>query len=432
MTLARTTTADGPRLIVFSSLFPSSVQPHAGLFIRERMFRVARHLPLVVVSPRPWFPGQALIRRLRPGYRPQPGRLERQQGIEVRFPRFFALPGLLRRLDGFMMALASLPTLWRLKRQGYNVIDAHFAYPDGYAATLLGRWLNLPTSITLRGTEVPHSRNPVLRARVAAALARATRVFSVSDSLRQLAIGLGMPAAKGRVIGNGIDLERFAPVAREAARRRLGLPDDAKVLISVGALVERKGFHRVIECLPELLREQPNLHYLIVGGANPEGDMLPELRARVAAAGLEARVHFLGALPPEELKWPLSAADVFVLSTRNEGWANVFLEAMACGLPVVATDVGGNREVVCRPELGTIVPFGERAALTAALRDALRRVWPRQAILDYAAENAWDTRVRVLLEEFVAMTGSFQASGVAPSPPSPLPEGEGRTTGARS
>ena len=403
MTLAGGTAADGPRLIVFSSLFPNVAQPHAGLFIRERMFRVGRHLPLVVVSPRPWFPGQALIRRLRPGYRPQPTRHERQDGVDVWFPRFLALPGLLRQLDGFMMALACLPTVWHLKRQGYNLIDAHFAYPDGYAATLIGRWLNLLTSITLRGTEVPHSRNPALRTRVAKALARATRVFSVSDSLRQLAIGLGMPADKGRVIGNGIDLERFHPVPRAEARQRYGLPENARVLVSVGALVERKGFHRVIECLPELLEHEPKLHYLIVGGANPEGDLLPELRAQVAAAGLAERVHFLGAMAPEELKWPLSAADVFVLATRNEGWANVFLEAMACGLPVVATDVGGNREVVCRPELGMIVPFGYQAALAAALRSALGQDWDRAAILAYAADNAWDNRVRVLLEEFRAI-----------------------------
>jgi glycosyltransferase involved in cell wall biosynthesis len=403
MSLAAVAQPDGPRLIVFSSLFPNSAQPQAGLFIRERMFRVARHLPLVVVSPRPWFPGQGLIRRLRPGYRPQPGRMELQDGIAVRFPRFLALPGLLRQLDGLMMALACLPTLWRLKREGFNLIDAHFAYPDGYAATLLGHWLNLPTSITLRGTEVPHSRNPALRTRVARALERATRVFSVSDSLRQLAIQLGMPAAKGRVVGNGIDLARFQPLPCGEARRRFGLGEDAKVLVSVGALVERKGFHRVIECLPDLLREQPNLHYLIVGGANPEGDMLAELRARVGAADLSERVHFLGAMKPEELKWPLSAADVFVLATRNEGWANVFLEAMACGLPVVATDVGGNREVVCRPELGTIVPFGDRAALTDALRDALARDWPAQPILGYAAENAWDVRVQILLTEFAAL-----------------------------
>jgi glycosyltransferase involved in cell wall biosynthesis len=410
VSLAATTPA-GPRLIVFSSLFPNAAQPQAGLFIRERMFRVGRHLPMTVVSPRPWFPGQGLIRLARPGYRPQPGARETQGDIEVRFPRFLALPGLWRQLDGVMMALASLPTLWRLKRQGYNLIDAHFAYPDGYAATLLGRWLGLPTSLTLRGTEVPHSRNPALRGLLVKALQRASRVFSVSDSLRQLAIGLGMPAHKGRVIGNGIDLARFQPQPRENARRRFALPSDAKVLISVGALVERKGFHRVIECLPTLLEAQPNLHYLIVGGANPEGDMLPQLRAQVAAAGLEAHVHFLGALPPEELKWPLSAADVFVLATRNEGWANVFLEAMACGLPVVATDVGGNREVVCRPELGTIVPFADPAALTAALRDALGRVWPRQAILDYAAENAWDARVQILLAEFAALHAGSPAPG---------------------
>jgi glycosyltransferase involved in cell wall biosynthesis len=111
-------------------------------------------------------------------------------------------------------------------------------------------------------------------------------------------------------------------------------------------------------------------------------------------------VHFLGALPPDELKWPLSASDVFVLATRNEGWANVFLEAMACGLPVVTTDVGGNAEVVCRDELGTIVPFGDNAALQQALDDALNKAWDRSAILDYARANQWDKRVAQLLQAF--------------------------------
>jgi glycosyltransferase involved in cell wall biosynthesis len=111
-------------------------------------------------------------------------------------------------------------------------------------------------------------------------------------------------------------------------------------------------------------------------------------------------VHFLGPLPPEELKRPLSAADVFVLATRNEGWANVFLEAMACGLPVVSTDVGGNAEVVCRPELGTLVPFGDASALAAALDDALVRDWDRVAILEYARANQWDKRMAQLLRAF--------------------------------
>ncbi|WP_296638526.1 glycosyltransferase, partial [Thiobacillus sp. 65-1402] len=89
-----------------------------------------------------------------------------------------------------------------------------------------------------------------------------------------------------------------------------------------------------------------------------------------------------------------------VLATRNEGWANVFLEAMACGLPVVTTDVGGNAEVVCRAELGSVVPFGDTAALQQALDAALTAHWNRAAILDYARANQWDKRVAQLLNAF--------------------------------
>ena len=364
------------------------------------MFRVAQHRPLAVVSPQPWFPGQSLIRLLRPHYRPQAPALEIQQGIRVYHPRYLSVPGLLRQLDGWSMALATLGLMRKLKRQGARLIDAHFTYPDGEAATRLGRWLDLPVTITLRGTEVPHSRNPVLRPRLARTLKSAARVFSVSDSLRRLAIELGAEPDKTEVVGNGIDIARFQPVGRTAARARFGLPDSAKVLISVGGLVERKGMHRVIDVMPELVKHHPDLHYLIVGGASPEGDNRAELTAQVARLGLADRVHFLGALPSDELKWPLSASDVFVLATRNEGWANVFLEAMACGLPVVTTDVGGNAEVVCRDELGIIVPFGDSLALQQALDSALNKNWDRSTILDYAHDNQWDKRVAQLLRAY--------------------------------
>ncbi|MDP1643971.1 MAG: glycosyltransferase [Thiobacillus sp.] len=400
--MAEHRTAESNRidLVVFSALFPSAARPGAGLFIRERMFRVAQHRPLAVVSPQPWFPGQSLIRRLRPGYRPQVPALEMQQGIRVYHPRFLSVPVLLRQFDGWSMALASFWLLRRLKRQGAQLIDAHFAYPDGEAATRLGRWLGLPVTITLRGTEVPHSRNPALRPRLSRTLEAAARVFSVSDSLRRLAIELGAAMDKTEVVGNGVDMECFHPVDRIAARSRYGLPENARVLVSVGALVERKGMHRVIDCLPALIKRHPDLHYVIVGGGSPEGDIRAELDAQVARLGLGDRVHFLGTLPPDELKWALSASDVFVLATRNEGWANVFLEAMACGLPVVTTDVGGNAEVVCRDELGSIVPFGDAAALQQALDAALNKDWSRIEILEYAQANQWDKRVAQLLRAY--------------------------------
>ena len=390
-----------PRLVVFSTLFPHPGQPNAGVFIRERMFRVAKVLPLTVVAPVPWFPLQSLIRLWRPHFRPAAPRREVQDGIEVWHPRFFSIPGLFKPLDGFFMALGSLPTLLRLQKHfHFNLIDAHFAYPDGYAATLLGRWLNTPVTITLRGTELRHANDPALCRRLVTALTRAAQVFSVSDSLKRHAVSLGIPADKILVVGNGVDTGKFFPMDKHEARSKLHIPLDAPVLISVGGLVERKGFHRVIDCLPALRQRFPGIHYLIVGGPSPEGDMRAELEAQVAGLGLAGQVKFLGAMPSEELRLPLSAADVFVLSTHNEGWANVFLEAMACGLPVITTDVGGNREVVCRDDLGAIIPFGAQAALTMAMENALARDWDRLAIIRYAEENGWARRVQVLTQTF--------------------------------
>lgn len=407
--------APGPHVVVLSSLFPSAVQPTAGLFIRERMFRVAQQLPLVVVAPTPWFPLQGLLRRWRPGFRPGAPRAEQQQGIDVWFPRFLSVPGVWKHLDGLAMALAVWPRLRRLQREGrLDLIDAHFAYPDGDAAVRLGRWLKVPVTITLRGTEVRHAKDPALSRQVRAALHGARRIFAVSESLRRIALDLGVAPEKVLVVGNGVDLQKFHPVPRAEARRQLGLSPDVPVLITVGALVERKGFHRVIACLPKLRLQFPGLTYLVVGGSSPEGDWTAHLQQLAASLGVAEAVRFLGPVAPADLRLPLSAANVFALATRNEGWANVLLEAMACGLPVVATDVGGNAEVVCHPTLGAIVPFEDEAALQRALEAALTAQWDEAAIRGYAQQNTWDRRVAVLLREFACVATVTQARAGKP------------------
>lgn len=404
-----------PRLLVLSSLFPSAVQPGAGIFIRERMFRVGRHLPIVVVAPQAWFPFQGLIRRFRPHFRPMAARFELMQGIEVYRPRFLSFPGILKRFDGLFMALSVRRLVRRLVRdKQIDVLDVHFGYPDGRAGTLLGRWLKLPVVLTLRGKEERQARTSV-SAPLARAVVGADRIVTVSDALRDVAIRLGADPARVTTIGNGVDLSRFSPVPKAEARRQLGLdlPEDAKILVSVGTLVERKGFHRVIETLPELLRTRPNLHFLIVGGAGAEGDDSAMLRAQVQSLGLGRHVHFLGPRAPDELRVPLSAADVFVLASRYEGWANVLLEAMGCELPVVATDVGGNAQVVCKPELGRIVPFGDRQALTQALAEALDAHWDRAAIRRYAESNSWDVRIPAVVR---VMESVFRDGGAGAKP----------------
>ena len=235
-----------PRVIVYSSLFPSAAAPVAGTFIRERMFRVAKRLPLVVVAPQAWSPFDWAIRLFRKGFRPQGAARETMDGIEVFRPRFLSLPGVLKRLDGWLMARCTLGCLRRLQREfGGTLIDAHFGYPDGHAATWLGARLGLPVAITLRGSKdqrlIGTDCEPALRQ----ALRSASRLVSVTGSLvRDVGVPLGQPPERFTIVGNGVDLARFQREDRAAARRRLGIDAEAAVLVGVGNLIELKGFHR--------------------------------------------------------------------------------------------------------------------------------------------------------------------------------------------
>jgi len=393
-----------PRLIVYTRVYPNAAQPNYGLFVRERMRRVARELPTVVVAPVPWFPGQAWLRLWWPHFRPTVPPIEEQDGLRVYHPRFFCVPGLFKWADGWLQAWGSRATLRRLQREfGANLIDAHFVYPDGVAADWLSRWLNLPYTITLRGSLSRFAVHAWRRRQIKRALSGAARVFAVAAALRCEALDWGEAPERVQVIGNGVDLERFYPEERSVSRRRFGVPETARVLVSVGGLSERKGFHRVIAVLPELRQRHPRLHFVIAGGATPEGNNEPELRAQIRALGLTDCVHLLGPVAPDELRFVYSAGDVFVLATRFEGWANVFLEAAACGLPIVTTRVGGNAEVVSTPDVGLLVPYGDAVALRDALDAALCRDWNREAILAHARAHAWQTRIPLLVNAFRAL-----------------------------
>lgn len=394
-----------PCVVVFTRVYPNEAQPTFGVFVRERMARVAEYLPVVVVAPVPWFPGQGVIRRWRPAYRPPVPYREEQAGITVYHPRFLCLPGLLKGLDGLFQALGSLPTLRRLRRLGQlDLLDAHFIYPDGVAAWLAARWLGCPYTITLRGTLVRISRTRLRRLLSRRALLGAARVFSVSDSLRRVALEMA-PQRPVEVVPNGVNLALFGPEDRGSCRRWLGLPEDARVLITVGTLNERKGFHRVIELMPALLEQIPDLHYLAVGGSSPDGNDEARLRQLARERGVAERVHFAGVVAPERLRYYYAAADLFVLPTRFEGWANVFLEAAACGRPTVTTDVGGNAEVIADDTIGSLVPFGDAEALRRAIVEALARDWDQQAIIDYARANAWETRIPALVAKLQSAAG---------------------------
>lgn len=398
-----------PALVVFTHVFPNSVNPTYGVFVRERMFRVAEALPVTVVAPVPWFPGQVILRRFRPGYRPPVPYHEVRQGIDVYHPRFLSIPRYLKFLDGLFEAIFCFPLLKRLKRYGrLDILDAHFVYPDGVAAWLLGKWLGVPHTITLRGTILRIARTRSRRWQAVQAMKRSARVFSVADALRQVAIRMGLSADHVHVVPNGVNLELFQREDKEACRAQLNLPEDAKVLITVGTLNERKGFHRVIEQMPKMLYRYPKLIYLVVGGENPDGDR-GRLERLAESLGVAEHVMFLGCQPTEKLRFLYSAADLFVLATKGEGWANVFLEAAACGLPVVTTRVGGNAEVINSDSLGKLVAFGDGEALKLAIEGALEQVWNERVIRSHAEAGRWEQRIPPLIHEFQEITKSHLA-----------------------
>ena len=401
-----------PRILVFTTNFPSAAAPIMGAFIRERAFRVANRLPMVVVAPQPWSPIDGIIRIFRASFRPQAIAFEIVDGIDVYRPRFFSVPSLFKRFDGWLMAQGARRIVTQLQKSFRpNVIDAHFLFPDGYAAVLLGRSLGLPVAITIRGSKdrslIGTNCEPMLRS----AVRSATRLFAVSESLRHdVGERLGVPPERIVVVGNGIDLGRFQPVDRLRARDRLGIAADARVIIGVGSLVEGKGFHRVISLVRRLQEKFPNLVYLIVGGASSKGDLEEQLKRLVKNEGVTDSVRFCGRQPPEDLMWYYGAADVLVMATEYEGWSNVLLEAMACGLPVVTTRVGGNAEVVSASSLGELVEFWNPSAFVDAVSRALERTWDREAIIAYARSNEWSGRIDVLEREFRAMVNSAESA----------------------
>lgn len=413
------------RVLTLSSVYPNATLPSRGIFVHERTRRLAGGCDVVVAAPVPWFP---FNRWIRGAERASVASFETRDGIAVHHPCFLSLPRYGKSLDGLGYFLSLVPFVARLRRRfPFDVVDAHFAYPDGLAATLLGKLFGAPVTVTLRGTEVPISKFRLRRPQIRIALGSADRVFAVSESLARLAVELGADPARLRLVPNGVDASRFRPAPRAAARRQLGVPEDRPLIVSVGGLTVRKGYHRVLAVLPELIGEHPDLLFAIVGGGGIEGDTGPMLRQLTGDLGLERHVRFAGPRPHAEVAAWLQAADLFCLATSNEGRPNAILEALACGVPVVATDVGGNAEIVRDGEDGLLVPFGDAAALRHALRTALGKPWDREAISAHGRGYTWEQTIEQVLGEFRDLArGPARRPAAAAAPPTGAPPGAPR------
>jgi teichuronic acid biosynthesis glycosyltransferase TuaC len=373
------------RLLTFSTLFPHEGRPNHGIFVENRL----RHLlasgeaTSTVLAPVPWFPSRS-VRFGDWALNASAPAVELRHGITIHHARYPVIPKIGMSAAPWLLYRAMVPQVARLLADGnrFDAIDAHYVYPDGVAAAWLGRRFGLPVVITARGTDVnliPQYRVP--RRLIKGAIRNASALVAVSAALKQVLVELGAPDDKVTVLRNGVETELFRPPAnRVAIRAGLGLK--GPTLISVGGLIERKGHHRTIEAMLQL----PGFE-LLIAGEGPERERLSGL---IEAYGLSARVRLLGPRPHKELPALYGAADASVLASSREGWANVLLESMACGTPVVAANIWGNPEVVRAPAAGVIYEPNTPDGIVAGVRRLFSNLPQRAATRAYAEPFSWD------------------------------------------
>ncbi len=393
------------RLLTFSTLFPHAARPNHGIFVENRL----RHLlasgqvTSTVLAPVPWFPSRSAVFGEWALHAAAPA-AETRHGIEILHPRYPVIPRLGMTAAPWLLYRAMLPVVARLLAGGrpFDAIDAHYIYPDGVAATWLGKRFGLPVVMTARGTDVnliPRYARP--RRLIQNAIHDCAAMVAVSAALKQVLIDLGAPDDKVTVLRNGVETSLFRPPEdRAAIRHALGV--GGRVLISVGGLIERKGHHRTIEAM----RALPGYTLLIVG----EGPERARLSGLIAQFGLNDRVRLLGPRPHASLPGLYGAADASVLASSREGWANVLLESMACGTPVIAADIWGNPEVVRAPEAGVIYAPNTADGIAGGVRRLFAALPAREATRAYAEPFSWDETTEGQLALFRRVTKAYRVA----------------------
>lgn len=366
------------RVLTLSTLFPDIIRPNFGVFVERQTLGLAAHpdIDLRVIAPiglPPW----PLSRHAHFGALAGLPERETWKGLDVRRPRFRTLPATGGRFHVSGLLRTLMPMLAEIRRDfPFDVIDAEFFFPDGPAAVALGRRFGVPVSIKARGADIHHwGKAPATAARVIDAGQRANGLLAVSQAMRADMAAIGIPEGKIRLHHTGVDLDRFAPRARSLAKTAYGV--SGPLVVSVGALIPRKGHDVVIEAVAAL----PGVSLLIAGAGAARG----ALEARIAALGVADRVRLLGPVPHGDLPGLIAAADVMALASASEGLANAWVEALACGTPIVITPAGGAAEVVTAAAYGRIVP--REASAFAGATAALLASPPAQADVRRGAER---------------------------------------------
>jgi glycosyltransferase involved in cell wall biosynthesis len=377
------------RLLIVSSLFPNPRNPTRGVFIKQAIAGMLRYFDMRVVSPIPWTHGWWGKKRIRKGT---------VDGIPVDYPRYFFTPKVGRSLYGFFFFLSLIHFIRTLFRKfAWDAMIVHWAYPDAFGMVLANRFIKRPLFVFVLGSDINiYTQSRLRRRMILYALREATHIFSVAYQLADKMVALGIDPHRISVISRGIDFDRFYPRDKKESRLSLALPMEKKIVLFVGGLVEVKGLPTLLEAALLLRKRRNDLLFLLVGGGHQRG----ALEKIIAEQGAEEAVRLVGEKPHTEIPVWIGSCDLFCLPSLNEGRPNVVMEALACGRPVVGSDVGDIGYLV---RLGTgggaVVPPQDSVALAGAIGRALDASWDPRALSESVSELTWEACARKIHEE---------------------------------
>lgn len=380
------------KILAISYLFPNCQQPHHGIFVLNRLAAMSKFAEITVINPIPDSPIHGKVNKLK-HYKSVPYK-EELSGLTVYHPKFFSIPGHLKSIESLTYYCAALSVVKEIG-QDFDLIDLHWTFPDLPTGAWLAKKLQVPFNLTLRGMEAFHQQDFGSRKHIVKHfLAKANNIISLSQEMADTADQLANTARRTSVIRNGVDTDKFYYIEQKKSQNQLGLSANDKIILGVGAIIYRKGFDLVIKALAKLIQE-PELastKFYIVGSQGAEGDYRSELTAMIAQLGLQQHVIFAGKAKNDKLLNWYNAADVFCLSSRGEGSPNVLTEALACGTPAVACEVGSVKDIMTsEPNLGLTVPADNIEALYRALKSSLlAQDTDRHLVAKQFGKYTWD------------------------------------------
>ena len=363
------------KVVIITNLYPLPWQPTRATFNYQQFTALSKYLDVYLLIPvafPDWFKNRKTISK---------------DNSRIMIVPYFYFPKMGRRFYGFLMywSLWLMAGRW-INSVGPSKILGSWAYPDGVAAHKIAKKINADYYLKVHGSDINmHASYPSRAKQIVGVANNAKGILSVSSALASRMAEIGVDQSRIQVIYNGVDLEKFIPVEN-------GGVNDIPYILFIGNLIKGKGVIELLDAYEILNKKNIDIELRFIGG----GPMMNELKRRVKQKNLVKTVKFLGVVSHDELPRHIANANVLALPSYREGVPNVILEAMACGVPVVASNVGGIPEVV-NEETGVLVKSIDAHSIAESMIEALEKPWSTKTIRAYAERFSWDENIEQLI-----------------------------------